>query len=309
MNNDQKITAINSFREENELKLLDSDGVIGVGTGLKEVNGIITDELCLRVYVQKKTQPSLLSASALLPKTLSVNGAVIPTDVVEAGDLVPLAYVYRERPAPNGVSLGTHGTTLAGTKGLMVKDNISGKTVILSNNHVLANYNQSPLGSLILQPAAFDGGVSPEDAIAKLHRFVPLGSGRDNYNRVDAAIAMPIDGNLVNNKMMCTQFGDTDAVVGLLFTASGTMALVNHISHVQSELNITVTNPTAVATLGMFVYKCGRITEYTTAKVSDINATFKLQFPIGEVYFSNQVVVTGMFAVAGDSGAAVFVRR
>ncbi len=73
----------------------------------------------------------------------------IPTDVVQTGRIRALQLpTERHRPAPGGVSIGHHEIT-AGTFGCLVRKN--GHTLILSNNHVLANSNDAQIGDPILR--------------------------------------------------------------------------------------------------------------------------------------------------------------
>ena len=67
-----------------------------------------------------------------------------------------------------GVSIGHYAIT-AGTPGAFVKDKTTAETLILSNNHVMANSNDASIGDAILQPGPADGGKSPQDRIAALH--------------------------------------------------------------------------------------------------------------------------------------------
>jgi len=75
---------------------------------------------------------------------------------------------------------------MAGTFGALVQDP-DGKLYILSNNHVLANENDLPIGSPIFQPGLLDGGNPSADRIAALTRFIQLVGNQSNS--VDAAIA------------------------------------------------------------------------------------------------------------------------
>src|SRR5690606_33049930 len=101
-------------------------------------------------------------------------------------DAVRAAPTDRERPAPNGYSVG-HPDITAGTIGAKVKDS-SGNVYILSNNHVLANSNNASIGDPALQPGPFDGGTLA-DQIGTLADFQPINIGGSN-NAMDAAIAL-----------------------------------------------------------------------------------------------------------------------
>jgi hypothetical protein len=99
----------------------------------------------------------------------------------------------RVRPLKIGVSVGHYQIT-AGTLGCLVKSTGAGAagTLILSNNHVLANENLAKPGDTILQPGAYDGGRNPADLVAKLERFVQLQTAETNI--VDCAAAMLAEG-------------------------------------------------------------------------------------------------------------------
>ncbi len=93
----------------------------------------------------------------------------------------------RNRPLKIGGSIGHHIIT-AGTLGCFVRDGeASDRTLVLSNNHVLADENNGSIGDAILQPGDFDHGQNPGDKVGELLRFVPMETGQPN--RVDCAVA------------------------------------------------------------------------------------------------------------------------
>ena len=130
--------------------------------------------------------------------------------------------------------------------------------MILSNNHVLANSNKGNLKDNIFQPGPYDGG-SPKDLIGQLHRFVEIDFGQmDNgdcayaelytnignllaglfkskhvvktlqinpqaINYVDAAIALPLDPSVIDNKIIDIGIvsGSKEASLGMPVTKSG----------------------------------------------------------------------------------------
>jgi hypothetical protein len=158
-------------------ELLSYPNVIGVGIGYKVKSGVTTDELSSLVLVRKKLPREALSLSHQIPSIFEG----FRTDVVEVGDVKALLdrnsfntnHQARYRPAPPGVSIGHYKVT-AGTFGCTVKDRETGKRLILSNNHVLANSNDARQGDMILQPGAADGGSYPIDLIGALLDFVPI---------------------------------------------------------------------------------------------------------------------------------------
>ena len=115
----------------------------------------------------------------------------------------PTTLQKKRRPLVIGCSIG-HFKITAGTLGCFVKSRTSQKTMILSNNHVLANENKARAGDAILQPGNFDGGTA-QDAIAKLSRFIKLKKTAVNF--VDCAIAEPSAGITFNPKKLGS-FGD-----------------------------------------------------------------------------------------------------
>ena len=92
---------------------------------------------------------------------------------------------------PRG-SIG-HFNITAGTLGGLVRDKDSGAVAILSNNHVLADSNNGVPGDPVLQPGPHDEGTEPDDTIATLTRFVPIDFSEGAENRVDGAIATPLN--------------------------------------------------------------------------------------------------------------------
>ncbi len=251
--------------------------IVGVGVGDKITANKPTGRPSVRLYVAKKLDKRLIPPEHLLPG--EIDG--IETDVVEIGRLraqVP-SYRKRNRPAKPGCSIGfaldtpQGGVLMAGTLGAIVTD---GETrYILSNNHVLANENQLPVGAPVYQPGLLDHGDTNTDAIARLSRFTPLSSTEPN--RVDCAIAEILAPELVRNAVM--------AKVGKLSSAQ----------------------PIAVFE-GMPVEKAGRGSGYTLGKVFDISATLTLGYEMGEINFVDQILIRGAnrtFSEDGDSGALV----
>ena len=87
-----------------------------------------------------------------------------------------------------GLSIGHYAIT-AGRLGGVVRRGQD--TLIVSNNHVLANENRGVEGDPILQPGRYDGGKGDKDVIARLDSFVKVPA--EETNTVDAALALPFD--------------------------------------------------------------------------------------------------------------------
>ena len=250
--------------KKNENELLAKANVVGVGIGEKIKGGLFTGRLCLKIYVEKKIPKKELSKEDLIPQKLSP----IETDVEEAGKLIAFSNTGRYRPALGGVSIGHYKIT-AGTLGCLVKDRKTGKILILSNNHVLANSNHAGKGDAILQPGPYDGGKSSADILAALDRWIEIKFGKQG-NLVDAALARP-----------------------------------KKIKQVKPEIIlIGIPQGTVKAKLDMFIQKSGRTTGYTTGKIKDIRATVKISYDQKTALFRNQILTTNI-SQGGDSGSLV----
>ena len=127
----------------------------------------------MTVCVSRKIDRSELAKGHLIPKTLKIETQEVPVDVVEDAIDQPHIFPLRSRPLRGASSIGPSAQTSAGTLGVGVTRN-DGYTYILSNNHVLAGSNQTPIGSVIVQPSLLDGGNALSDAVATLFNFVPL---------------------------------------------------------------------------------------------------------------------------------------
>ncbi len=279
--------------------LLRKSNVVATGVGYKYTGGEKTDTVCVVCSVERKLALSELKPSERIPP--EVDG--LPTDVVETGPIRALqSTTGRFRPAPGGVSIG-HRDITAGTLGCVVRRD--GQIYILSNNHVLANSNAASIGDPILQPGPYDGGRLPDDRIAVLSDFVPIEfegapsgcgvagsvvgvlnklaewSGSDTRlqavsvqakaNKVDAAIARPLDDKDLDEKILH----------------------VGTISGVGEGL------------LGMSVKKCGRTTGFTQGEIQQIDVTVKVQYGGGRVALFTDQLMAGAMSQGGDSGSAV----
>ena len=197
------LEVLNRYRE----RLLALDGVVGCGLGHKRRKGENTGQRAVVILVERKRPIREIPAGHAAPARLDG----VPTDVMQTGRMRLLSEIRtsRARPAPPGVSIG-HVDVTAGTFGAVAKDAVSGAPMILSNNHVLANSSdgrdvRAQIGDPILQPGFFDGGRVPGDVIGRLARFAPirrLSGGRVEINRADAALAEPLQNDLVSPEVL-----------------------------------------------------------------------------------------------------------
>jgi hypothetical protein len=173
--------ALRQAKEAIEKELLNYPGVTGVDIGYKEVGGRRTDQLAIRVLVKKK-RPDVRPEERV-PETV----AGFPTDVIERryelqvlaldAELLTLqADTQHYESLRGGISVGpcrlVGGTVLGGTLGLVVKDNATGKPMLLSNFHVLCGDQTWAVGDAISQPARIDQGTCPASVVGSLQRAV-----------------------------------------------------------------------------------------------------------------------------------------
>jgi hypothetical protein len=271
-------------------QLLRSDTINGFAIGRKIVQGKTTSDLAITVFVKRKLSLRRLPLARRIPQILRLPDDGAPdgalefiTDVQEA-TFHALAYTARERLARSGISIG-HAAITAGTLGGLVRDRETGAVAILSNNHVLANSNQGALGDAILQPGAADGGADPDDRIATLARFVEIGFAADSENRVDGAIARPIE--------------------------PATSQVVWNTRDIGAETPARMRS-VGEADIGLAVQKTGRSTEHTEGFVHSLFAAVRVDYDsLGSGVFVDQIIIlqpqeAPRFSAGGDSGSLVY---
>jgi hypothetical protein len=197
----------------------------------------------------------------------------------------------RMRPCPSGFSIGSVLIT-AGTLGSVAYDFLPGASVnppapgigippkfyVLSNNHVLAASNAAPIGTSIVQPGRFDGGVDPQDRIATLSRFVPI--------QLEPPIPRVLHRNLVDCAIGECQFQDATREIYFNGAPRGW----------RRRANVRV---------GDRVKKTGRTTNMTFGRIISTTATIDVSYGgAGVARFNNQIVTTNISA-GGDSGSLV----
>lgn len=250
-------------RDRHTATLQAIEGVVGSGIGIDR-----DGHHEIRVYTVRSGIPGV-------PRRLDdVRVVPVVTGRIMAGDANNPT--TRERPAPNGFSVG-HPDITAGTMGAIV-ENSAGSRFILSNNHVLANSNDASIGDATLQPGPADGGTGT-DQIGTLAAFQPINFSGTNV--IDAAIAA-VSGTDITAVTPASAYG-----------APGTT--------------------TRSVSVGMSVQKFGRTTRHTTGTVAETNVTvdvcYKARGPFGcakLARFVNQFTVSdGSFSAGGDSGSLI----
>src|SRR5271157_1487678 len=178
------------------------------------------------------------------------------------------------RPLQMGASVG-HFQVTAGSIGAFVQD--AAQTMILSNNHVLANENLAAPGDHILQPGTADNGTDPADAVATLTRFIPIDFV--NHNLVDCAVGGLMGGIGFDSSSL----GALGQLNGVRTTALG-----------QDE-------PVA---------KLGRTTGPTRGTITAVELdNVTVEYGAGDAVFDQQIEIQAgegePFSLGGDSGSLI----
>jgi hypothetical protein len=254
--------------------------------------GIDVEYMPIQVVRAKKKAPSATRRRA---RPAGAQRAAATAAVPEAATAQAAAATPQRdhrRPVQAGVSISPLDANFVGTLGcfLLRRQVDAEELFVLSNNHVLANVDQLPVGTRIVQPGPEVPPflTRPDDVFARLHTAIPLQfpGGPDRppvLNQFDAAIASVTDGTLIERGRM---FG------------------------------IPQYDPSKVlpAVPGMRVMKMGRTTGLTrgTIVATAIQGTQvnygTLQFPRIAV-FQNTIRITGdnntPFSLPGDSGSVI----
>jgi len=225
-------------------------GVTGVDVGFKISGEELTDQLAVRVHVERKLPTEALPDY----EVFSVSGkpqklGSFPIDVIEASygpsqlpapaeleDLVGLERTTSFDPLVGGISVGNPRVT-AGTLGAIVWDRSDCAVSLISNWHVLAGADAAVAGEAIYQPGVADGGTAA-DTVATLTRF-----------RLDA---------------------DMDAAIARLNGARGYSRDIIGLNPIPG-----IDNPA----LGMNVTKSGRTTGETQGVIDGISFSGTINYP------------------------------
>jgi hypothetical protein len=156
----KSLDEIRRIKRNAESKLFKIPGVNGVGVGYKKVGGQDTDEMSIRVHVNKKKD---VPDDEQIPS--EING--VKTDVIEReGTAVPYLDTQMLNPLRGGIDIGRADLNYHGTLGAIVKDNFTNSIALLSCYHVLAVNSTAKEGIPISQPAN-----TPSNRVARLHKF------------------------------------------------------------------------------------------------------------------------------------------
>jgi hypothetical protein len=186
------------------------DNIVGVGYGLKEKNGKLTEEKAIIFTVKEKKNLSEILPEKILPKQIKVtDNFVINTDVIQedfklisslCGDPSPLPSNRNKfRPLKGGVSISNFSvlSDRVGTFGFIAVDNETNSLVGVTNGHVIIDdqficSDRSPtsqitnvLGHSVVQPNEY-GNSSSSNSIGIVKKYLPIVN--DGYNYADVAL-------------------------------------------------------------------------------------------------------------------------
>ena len=182
----QRYEELQQAKAKVEKDLLKIPGVAAVSVGLKETNDSYTDEMCLRVYVEKKKPAKEIPEGELIPRRINnflIDVNEIPKDVTGSAAFKPDYGKYR--PLTGGIAIKSARSKQFGTLGCMVLDVAEGEVFLLTNFHVLLT-NGEEKGHDVGQP---DFCCEPCPCrcgeIARIERW-----GDWDTDNVDCAIAL-----------------------------------------------------------------------------------------------------------------------
>ena len=298
---------VKKLHDSNKKSLLKKKNVIGVGYGYRYTAGKRTDDSTLVVFVSQKETKSKLTNKDTVPAKI----ASIDVDVRSIGNVIAhKARTSRWRPAPGGTSIG-HYLITAGTLGAFVKDAATGKKLILSNNHVMANSNGAYKNDSIIQPGAADGGRSPQDMVAKLERFIRIemnGGGGDGSDGDDGKCSIAkLSAGFMN--MFAKLLGSSHRLKPIIISTTANLvdaAVATPIadSAFSDEIiDIGKIDGVVEAELGMAVRKSGRTTSTTTGTIDALDASLDVGYGTGKVAHFEQQILTSNMSNPGDSGS------
>jgi len=275
-------------------------GVVGVGIGYKERQGLATRETAFRVYVREKKPARLVASEQRIP--LSWGG--MPTDVIAASSATSMSSACEDKNKYStligGITVGSQRTPgLIGTLGFLAT--VNGETgpnniVLVSNAHVLNNGmlpENQVVGDVVYQPDLTSSNNTLNNPVGKIIKSPAKGdfnAGGTFY--VDAAAAR------------------LDISISSCCSCNCGVSFANEIR----GLNVNSSNAivdVGVAKQGDIVYKVGRETGRTVGKVVSVNYT-KSAGGAGSITNAIEVAPLGpncngemKFSGEGDSGSAL----
>jgi hypothetical protein len=276
------------------------NNVHATGVGLRTKNGKISGKaFVIKVYVFDKRDLGV-NTPELTSKTfdgVQIDVERLPIQDAQAtkkaaggaaSQTTPAQHQARHRPLQGGIQIAPSGVNFVGTLGGIVRR--GDEFFILSNNHVLADSNNLPIGRRIGQPA----GAPASNLVARLSDFEPIRFPATDVaprNRMDAAIAILDDTNLTT-------------VPGRIF------GLPNYVAQIGTPvpgMAVTKSGRTTGVTRGRVVATNvnGVLVNYGTEQNPQIGTFDRCVQMIGNVGAFSNPGDSGSFILGSDSGRAV----
>lgn len=273
--------------------LISLQNVNGVGMSYKYINQKNTFEPCLCVLVENKVNSKFLPSNNIIPKKyMGIKTDVIAIGKVSIENDIPTKIPFKFRPLEIGCSISLKAiSSISGTMCCIVKKtkrkffSTTTSYYILSSNHVLANSNKSPIGSLVMQPGYSQNGIFPVDVVAYLDDFIEINFEKENVkskNLVDAGIAEIINPSIISNR---------------IYSSS------NHQETIKGVFKKLTTK-----NLLMPVKKIGYKTGLTWGNIRLINTTITVDFLSGKFAIFKKQIVSEIKTAPGDSGSAILTK-
>lgn len=226
--------------------LMQIPGVVGVGIGLKEIGGALTDQICFRAYVWEKKGVGEVSSAERVPA--QVQG--FPTDVLKVYSVTPNeGFVERKdesehRPLTAGVAISTKSVTQKendfGTLGWFATTVPGGENVVLTCAHVL-------------WPGLFDG-MKPQ-----------VLTDTDKLTQPEYKKTCCCEYHVIGERIFGLKNFDVDCALGRLTEETPVLIISN-----RATLKTLRVDGKATAVVGETVRKIGARSGYTEGFVVDI---------------------------------------
>jgi len=213
------------------------------------------------------------------------------------------------RPARPGVSIGHYRVT-AGTLGAVVRDRATGRSLILSNNHILANGTngfdgRAKKGDPIYQPGPYDGG-GEQDRIATLYRWVGVTRSEEEALHCPVAQAAAQGASALlalwrpDYRLKLFKSFAAENIVDCAVALPDSPHLVD-----PAILDIGPVRGANEVELGETVQKSGRTTGLTTGTVIAVGTSLKVVMDNEQAAWFGDQVVSNLKSGPGDSGSLV----
>jgi hypothetical protein len=304
-----EVKNVSSLRQKSQSDILKKANVIGVGVGFKETEGKKTKELSLKVLVRAKTPVSALSAKDLIPKEMDgIRTDVLAVGDVYAFQNHKARHRPAMPGISIGhysITAGTFGAVVrdATTNERLI---LSNNHVLANSNSAskgdaiiqpgAADGGRSPQDRIadlerfvtIKFQGGGGGGGGGDDSSCPIAKFFssllnvfasasgsgtrlkPVKISANEANLVDAAVAKPINDEIISDDTM----------------------------------ELGVVSGSVEAAIDMNVKKSGRTTGFTEGIVHTLDATISVGYGTKTAVFENQIL-TGDMSDPGDSGSLV----